>query len=478
LQNMTAGTAFNLWNGGGEPRQSMRFQVTTDAAWLSFSPATGRVQNDATSIEVLFDAGSMAPGTYSGNVQVDAWDESDGQRATGAPLLLPAVFTVLNRTPRNFEPPEVRGPAYMGQIISAWPGIWNNMDRLQFEFSWESAATPGGARSVVRGWSSDATYRVRQADRGRYLRVVVRAIDPTPVPLSSEAASRFVDSRFRAVPDDFDGDGVSDLWFFNPSDGYWRAALSGGVADKVLFGAAGMVPVPGDYDGNGYLDLGLYDPASGFWYVMLLPQWQYLSGHFGGGGMTAVPDDYNGDGTTDLGVYYPKDGRWYIYYINEGRVQTFNLGGPGKVPVPADYDGDGQSDLAVYRISDGLWQGISSRNGAAWSEVLGGAGAWPTPGDYDGDGQADLAVYYRRGNLWQILNSSDGTLRREQFGVSHGGAIPLPGYFEYAGSFDPAHAQLAGDFIIWCVRRASETKYFSYRGQSYQVSTDQWRIDW
>ena len=75
---------------------------------------------------------------------------------------------------------------------------------------------------------------------------------------------------------DFNGDGISDMVFFNPKDGSWRAAegrREGGYnfknyangyqgydsPDEIIFFKSGAT---GDYDGNGRADIAFYLPQN------------------------------------------------------------------------------------------------------------------------------------------------------------------------------------------------------------------------
>ncbi len=355
------------------------------------------------------------------------------------------------------------------------------MERLGFEYQWERADTPAGGGGVVaRSWSTVADYMVTAADRGKYLRVRVRATDAYPTPLQSTAVSSYRSGKIVATPGDFDGDGRADLWFYNPADGYWYGYLSSGFTGRYFFGAPGMnlTPVPGDYDGNGFLDLCLYDQASGTWHAMLLPQEQYASAVFGWSDAVPVPADYNGDGMTDPAIYWAAGGRWYIGNVPAWNVQEVAFGGPGKQGVPGDYDGDGRADIAVYQADTGKWTLRGSRDGV-WEETLGGADAAPAAGDYDGDGKLDVAVYWPAVNLWQIRSSGNGQLHEAEFGVSSGAGIPLPGYYDNDPFCDPGQVEVDGDFIVWCVELSSLTNFnIPYRGQTYQLSTGTWRVSW
>ena len=482
LQDLSYTNVMKIWNSAVAPRCGMSYTIENTAPWLRFEPSSGVVQDNTASVNAIFSAGALSPGNYSVVFQVKAKDAiGEAVDSINSPRFLTANLTVVSRKPVNYEPPEVVGIPNIGRMLQAFPGLWNNMERLRFEYQWERADNVSGAGQVVaQSWSTSMVYMVTAADRGKYLRVKVRATDAHPTPLQTIAVSAYRSGKIVATPGDFDGDGRTDLWFYNPGDGYWYGFLTGGFHGRYFFGAPGMnlIPVPGDYDGNGFLDLCLYDPASGDWHAMLLPQEQYATATFGWPGAVPVPADYNGDGMSDPAIYWPDKGRWYIGNVPSWSVKEIALGGPGKQAVPADYDGDGKADVAVYNPADGKWTVRGSRVGV-YEKTLGGRGAAPTAADYDGDGKADIAVYWAGANLWQISLSRDGRLRETTFGVSSGSGIPVSGYYDNDPFCDPAQAEIVDDFIVWCVELSCLTNAgIPYRGQTYQLSTGIWRVSW
>ncbi|MBI2440511.1 MAG: hypothetical protein HYV35_03975 [Lentisphaerae bacterium] len=480
LQGYGVTSTIAIWNGGDPPRGGMQYSITPDVSWVSLSPAVGVVTNATNSVAVIWATGSLAAGTNSGNLVVDAIDAQTGTRAGNAPLTIPVTLIITRRTPLNLELPTVTGTLYVGQTVGAKPGLWLNQQRITFSYQWERAATrAGGSREVLSG-ATNSTYVVTTADRGKYLRVDVTAIDGTPTPLSSTANSIWVDSaKIKALHGDFNGDGISDLWFYDETSGFWAASFSATSSAAGFFGGPGMTAVPGDYNGDGYEDVGVYESANGMWHILYLPRGESVSGSLFGGtaaeaAATPLPGDYDGDGATDVGLYY--QGYWAMRFSSNGTVNVVTpFADAGAQPMVGDWDGNGVSDLGAYK--NGVWT-IRDAEGNLDIVSFGGVGnITPAVADYDGDGSADLGVYDLSANQWRWRSVQTGIESNASFGTSS--ALPLPGYYDHDRQADWAQARLSTnlDFIVWEVKRTMETS-FPYRGQSYQQSTGRWRVSW
>ncbi len=187
----------------------------------------------------------------------------------------------------------------------------------------------------------------------------------------------------RAVPADFDGDGITDPAVFAPSTGYWKILYSSGGFDEakaavgeptggamVQFGLAGDLPVVGDLDGDGKAEIVVVrgakaansgetssDQTKLAWWIRSvagtairdIPEKIYF------GALNSIPliQDLDGDGKGEIVVYEPPttptySGRWLVWTSKGERVADAAPNEWGGVPVIADVDGDGKNDLGLF----------------------------------------------------------------------------------------------------------------------------------
>ncbi|HMU41859.1 MAG TPA: T9SS type A sorting domain-containing protein [Ignavibacteriaceae bacterium] len=281
------------------------------------------------------------------------------------------------------------------------------------------------------------------------------------------------DATNHPVPEDYDGDGKTDL-SVKADNGYWKIDYANngfGSWDVSLpqYGASDAHPVPEDYDGDGKADLSVKTDA-GSWYINYAYNgftngWDVIFSGYGDATNQPVPEDYDGDGKTDLSVK-ADNGYWKIDYANNGfgswDVSLPQYGASDAHPVPEDYDGDGKADLSV-KTDAGSWYINYAYNGFTngWDVIFPGYGDatnHPVPEDYDGDGKADFSIK-SDGQNWKIDFSKNGYGIWDEINCLYGDqtAIPVPADYNGDGKAD---LSVKTDWSDWYIDYAGYEKNY------------------
>jgi hypothetical protein len=225
-------------------------------------------------------------------------------------------------------------------------------------------------------------------------------------------------------PDDFNGDGNSDILWQN-SDGLPAMWSMNGVTATAVGGVGPFGPFPsnpgpswhikddGDFDGNGKSDI-LWQNNDGTPLIWLMngftAQSMGAAGSFNPGPSWHIKatGDFNFDTKSDI-LWQNDDGAPAIWLMNGmnavgiGAAGPFNPGPSWQIKGTGDFNNDGKSDI-VWQSSDGtpaiwLMDGMNAVGiGAAGSFNPGPSWQIKGTGDFNNDGKSDI--------VWQ---SSDGT---------------------------------------------------------------------
>lgn len=88
--------------------------------------------------------------------------------------------------------------------------------------------------------------------------------------------------------------------------------------------------MPADYDGDRVTDIAVFRPSEGNWYYTGSRAGNFVSLHWGLGTDIPVPADYDGDGISDIAVF--REGTWYILRSGAG-FSALSFGMQGDIPV-------------------------------------------------------------------------------------------------------------------------------------------------
>lgn len=218
-----------------------------------------------------------------------------------------------------------------------------------------------------------------------------------------------------ATPEDFDGDGKTDIavWRGNPGNpnasNFYILQSSSSTLRTEQFGKQGDDPtVIDDYDGDGKADVAVFRTAVGagdpcgvgavwYWRPSGTPATNFSYACWGAAGDKAYPGDFDGDLRADFSVVRNNGGPGQVLQNRTtAGIRTVNFGDFTDRYIAGDYDADGRADLAVTRANGAAisWYFTKSGSGQSYSFQLGNSATdYNVPGDYDGDNKTDFGLW-------------------------------------------------------------------------------------
>lgn len=241
---------------------------------------------------------------------------------------------------------------------------------------------------------------------------------------------------------DFNGDGLTDLGYFETSNNTFHVATSTGSAFggpgtgawtiANSFGSSTGRFLVGDFNGDRRSDLAYFDPATSTVRISTSTgtafngprsgQWVGPS-HFGWQAANYFVGDFDGDRLSDLG--YAENNN--TFHVNLSNGTGLFATGSGQWVAPnsfghvngryyiGDYNGDGRSDLGFFEPGDYTFH-VSLSQGMAFFGA--GSGRWASTkllgldktrfmvGDVTGDGKDDLLYQETSNNTVKVAPSS------------------------------------------------------------------------
>ncbi|WP_232422267.1 SpvB/TcaC N-terminal domain-containing protein [Leptospira interrogans] len=209
---------------------------------------------------------------------------------------------------------------------------------------------------------------------------------------------------------DFNGDGISDILFFNPKSGNWKAAegrKEGGYNFKLYanryqgYGNDEKVQffkgnVSGDYNGDGRSDIAFYLPETRD-FIVAEHDGRVFQFKSYGRLMAGIPDifrmewfpgDYDGNGLSDSVLFDEPTGQWTLMLNKGGNFEFLRFAKKFQNVFRGDYSPDGNLDSVSTNDS--------SKPGKDHDKIN------FLVGDYNGDGRTDISLYDSRSGKWFV----------------------------------------------------------------------------
>lgn len=273
---------------------------------------------------------------------------------------------------------------------------------------------------------------------------------------------------------DFDGDGMSDIFWRNTINGLTAIWFMNGASTRSAVNLPVMpienAPVAhGDLNGDGRSDVFWRNNSTGantVWLVNGSAVTAQAAPSASLGWNVAASGDFNGDGRLDLFWRNQSTGANQIWYMNGSSASVVNQSSTGtdwQVGAAGDFDGNGQFDIlwrnTTYAATV-LW--LLTPQGTQVHTIQARDNSWTisTSGDFNRDGRYDL--FWRQSAtgadaVW-LMN---GTTRSEVAfpTVAPSWSIGVVGDFNEDGTHDVAWHNTNGGNAMWLITNARAAEF-------------------
>ncbi len=232
------------------------------------------------------------------------------------------------------------------------------------------------------------------------------------IPVASQFRSAVVPAAGSA-PQDFDGDGRSDVFWRNSENGqnvvWWSANRASSAFLASVPDLNWNAVASGDFDGDGKADIFWRNAVSGqniIWPSGSSAQSRSVQPVPDAGWRVEGAGDFNGDGKDDIFWRHSSTGQNIIWWSGSAANATFGatVGVAWQVVGIGDFNGDGRDDLYWRNSSTGgniTWPSGSITNAVVQASVPDQTWEVAAVGDFNGDGNAD--VFWKNSSSGQTI---------------------------------------------------------------------------
>jgi hypothetical protein len=243
------------------------------------------------------------------------------------------------------------------------------------------------------------------------------------------------------LSNDFDGDKVADIAFFDEENKIWHIVNGKTNEEKEIdlknsllkdYQVSGsLVPMPSDYDGDSKTDIALFNRTNGDWLILKSSDsTNFVTRNGQSWPELSLVADLDGDLKADYSCHNLADNRWPTLLSTQNYVYSAKVLStqPVDVTIYSDIDGDKKADYIVFRSTEAVFYVyLSSKDYKNVKVSLGEQTSVLVPEDYDGDGKKDLAVWLPEKGEWKIMFSTNLLMNmKEESLISYTASCNLP----------------------------------------------------
>ncbi|WP_243398024.1 SpvB/TcaC N-terminal domain-containing protein [Leptospira kmetyi] len=303
--------------------------------------------------------------------------------------------------------------------VSNAPGFLMKMDKVleRIEVGWDGGGKLWDYTPVYETSEDSGRPRIKTIESSRHTTQPEFQYQTSSRLLTWQNIANQASSESEDTPEstqyfegDFNGDGISDMLFFNPKSGNWKAAegrKEGGYNfkiyanryqgynnnEKIRFFKGN---VSGDYNGDGRSDIAFYLPETRD-FIVAEHDGRVFQFKSYGRLMAGVPDifrmewfpgDYDGNGLSDSVLFDEPTGQWTLMLNKGGSFEFLRFAKKFQNLFRGDYSPDGNLDSVSTNDSTKAGKNRDKINFLV--------------GDYNGDGRTDISLYDARSGRWLV----------------------------------------------------------------------------